>query len=45
MARILLLIGVLESIPFYQQAWLFEPFFFRIPWTAVTATCLAIPLV
>ena len=45
MARILLLMRVLESTPFYQQAWLFEPYFFRVHWTAVTATRPAIPLV
>jgi hypothetical protein len=28
MARSLPLVGVLESTPFYQQAWLFEPVFF-----------------
>jgi putative transposase len=45
MARILLLMRVLESTLFYQQAWLFEPYFFRVHWTALTATRPAIPLV
>jgi hypothetical protein len=31
--------------PIYQQAWLFEQYFFRVHWTAVTATRPAIPLV
>jgi hypothetical protein len=38
MARILPLVGVLEITPFYQRAWLFEPFFFLLRGTDVTTT-------
>jgi hypothetical protein len=43
MARILPLVGVLEITPFYQRAWLFEPFFFLRRGTAeVTTTGMVI---
>src|SRR5947207_3773504 len=42
MARILPLVGVLESTPFYHRAWLFEPVFF-LPGTAGTTACAVIP--
>jgi hypothetical protein len=45
MARILLVIGVLEHTLGDQQAWLFEPCLWRVHGTAVTATRLAIPCV
>src|SRR5207247_10223703 len=42
MARILPLVGVLESTPFYHRAWLFEPVFF-LPGTEGTTACAVIP--
>jgi hypothetical protein len=35
--------GVFAMTPFYQQAWLFEPFFFPLRRTAVTSPRTVIP--
>jgi hypothetical protein len=42
MARILLVTGLLANIPYYHQAWLFEPLSFLLCWTAVTTMKMAI---
>src|SRR5262249_29597591 len=42
MARILLVTGMLANIPYYHQAWLFEPLSFLLCWTAVTTMKMAI---
>ena len=42
MARILLAAGMLANIPYYHQAWLFEPRIFLLSWTAVTTVKRAI---
>src|SRR2546425_6987291 len=42
MARILLGAGVLETIPYYHPAWLFEPLIFLLCWTPVTTMKIAI---
>jgi hypothetical protein len=44
MARILLVTGMLANIPYYHQAWLFEPLSFLLCWTAVTTMKMASPL-